>query len=125
MPFNPPQPPSSRGRRRLAVGTLVTALFGQLLAGTAVAAPSGTTPSAKTPSPVRIAWKPCESPSGQGTFECATIKVPVDWKRPRGATIDLALARHLATEPERRIGSLLINPGGPGGSGVGLRVQRS
>jgi pimeloyl-ACP methyl ester carboxylesterase len=42
----------------------------------------------------------------------------VDWKRPRGATIDLALARHLATDPERRIGSLLINPGGPGGSGV-------
>lgn len=120
MPFNPPQLPSSRGRRRLAVGTLVTALFGQLLAGTAVAAPSDTTPSAKTPLPVRIAWEPCESPSGQGTFECATIKVPVDWKRPRGATIDLALARHLATQPERRIGSLLINPGGPGGSGVGF-----
>ncbi|KOG22334.1 proteinase, partial [Streptomyces viridochromogenes] len=51
-------------------------------------------------------------------FECATIKVPVDWKRPHGATIDLALARHLATDPGRRIGSLLINPGGPGGSGV-------
>jgi pimeloyl-ACP methyl ester carboxylesterase len=44
----------------------------------------------------------------------------VDWKRPWGATLDLALARHLATDPERRIGSLLINPGGPGGSGVGF-----
>ncbi|WP_329343843.1 alpha/beta hydrolase [Streptomyces sp. NBC_01352] len=115
MLSNPPLPPRRGGRRRLAVAALVTALFGQLLAGTAVAAPA-----AKTPAPGRIAWEPCESPSGEGTFECATIKVPVDWKRPRGATIDLALNRHLATDPEHRIGSLLINPGGPGGSGVGF-----
>lgn len=118
MSSNPPPAPRPRGRRRLAVGVLATALFGQLLSGTAVAAPSAQPAPAKTPPPGRIAWQPCESPSGQGTFECATIKVPVDWKRPRGATIDLALARHLATDPERRIGSLLINPGGPGGSGV-------
>jgi pimeloyl-ACP methyl ester carboxylesterase len=51
-------------------------------------------------------------------FECGTLTVPVNWKKPRGATIDLALARHRATNPARRIGSLLINPGGPGGSGV-------
>ncbi|ULR48795.1 alpha/beta hydrolase [Streptomyces deccanensis] len=105
-----------QARRRLAVGALVTALFSQLLVGTAVAAPS-----AKTSSPGRIAWTPCEPSSDQGasgTFECATLKVPVNWKRPHGATVDLALARHLATDPERRIGSLLINPGGPGGSGV-------
>ncbi|MER6184947.1 alpha/beta hydrolase [Streptomyces sp. NPDC001652] len=114
----PPLTPRSKGRRRLAVGALVTAMFGQLLTGTAVAAPSATTPS-----PGRIAWEPCASPSGQGTFECATLKVPVDWKRPRGATIDLALARHLATDPERRIGSLLINPGGPGGSGVDFALD--
>ncbi|MGP4010568.1 alpha/beta hydrolase [Streptomyces sp. 4N124] len=121
MPSNPPLIPRAKARGRLAVGALVTALFGQLLAGTAVAAPAApetAAPSAQAPSPGRIAWEPCESPSGQGTFECATVKVPVDWKRPYGATIDLALARHLATDPERRIGSLLINPGGPGGSGV-------
>jgi pimeloyl-ACP methyl ester carboxylesterase len=113
VPSNPPLIPRAKARGRLAVGALATALFGQLLTGTAVAAPS-----AETPSPGRIAWKPCASPSGQGTFECATIKVPVDWKRPHGATLDLALARHRATNPERRIGSLLINPGGPGGSAV-------
>lgn len=113
MPFHPPSNPRGTARRRLAAGALVTALFGQLLAGTAVAAPA-----AKTPAPGRIAWEPCDSPLGEGTFECATVKVPVDWKRPRGATFDLALARHPATDPGRRIGSLLINPGGPGGSGV-------
>lgn len=115
MPSKPPRPVRSKGRGRLAVGALVTALFGQLLTGTAVAAPSPESPSSG-----RIAWQPCPSPSGEGTFECATLEVPVDWKRPRGATIDLALTRHLATDPERRIGSLLINPGGPGGSGVGF-----
>ncbi|MEV6180286.1 alpha/beta hydrolase [Streptomyces sp. NPDC052015] len=113
MPLNPPLAPRSKGRGRLALGALVAALFGQLLTGTAVAVPS-----TETPPTGRIAWEPCASPSGEGTFECATIKVPVDWKRPRGATIDVALARHRATDPERRIGSLLINPGGPGGSGV-------
>jgi pimeloyl-ACP methyl ester carboxylesterase len=116
VPSNPPLAPRAKARRRLAVGALATALFGQLLAGMSVAAPS-----VQTSSPGQIAWTPCEPPSGKSvsaTFECATIKVPVDWKQPNGATIDLALARHLATDPERRIGSLLINPGGPGRSGV-------
>ncbi|KMS65725.1 hypothetical protein ACM01_46895, partial [Streptomyces viridochromogenes] len=98
-PISPiPPAPRAKTRGRLAVGALVTALFGQLLAGTAVAAPEAAAPSAKAPSSGRIAWGPCESPSDQGAlanFECATIKVPVDWKRPHGATIDLALARHL------------------------------
>jgi pimeloyl-ACP methyl ester carboxylesterase len=107
-----------KGGRRLAVGVLATAMFGQLLAGTAVAAPA-----VKTPSAGRIAWASCQSPSGEGSFECATIKVPVDWKGPYGATVDLALARHRATDPAHRIGSLLINPGGPGGSGVNFAFR--
>jgi hypothetical protein len=114
VPSNPPL-------RLAAVGALVTALFGQLLTGTAVAAPEAAASSATTPAAGRIAWGPCEAPpdrNASSTFECATIEVPVDWKRPHGATVDLALARHLATDPGRRIGSLLINPGGPGGSGV-------
>ncbi|MFJ8113545.1 alpha/beta hydrolase [Streptomyces sp. NPDC096132] len=113
MPFNPPPAPRPRRRGRLAVGVLVTALFGQLLGGTSVAAPS---PGSAAPG--HLAWQPCESPYGEGTFECTTLEVPVDWQEPDGATVDLALARHRATDPERRIGSLLINPGGPGGSGV-------
>ncbi|QOV36928.1 alpha/beta fold hydrolase [Streptomyces ferrugineus] len=107
MSSNSPLLPRVKARGKLAVGALVTTLLGQLLAGTAAVA-----------APERISWEPCESPSGQGGFECATVEVPVDWRRPHSATIDLALARHRATDPERRIGSLLINPGGPGGSGV-------
>jgi hypothetical protein len=50
----------------------------------------------------------------------ARIRVPVDWDRPRGRTISLAVIRHLASKPSERIGTLLINPGGPGDTGVGL-----
>ena len=48
------------------------------------------------------------------------IRVPLDWDRPNGRTIRLALIRHLASKPEERIGTLFINPGGPGDTGVGL-----
>ncbi|MEU1511703.1 alpha/beta hydrolase [Streptomyces sp. NPDC005811] len=107
MSFDSSSVPRPRRRGRLAVGVLATALFAQLLAGTSAAAP------AREP----LAWQPCDSPYGVGTFECATLTVPVDRERPRGATVDLALARHRATDPDHRIGSLLVNPGGPGGSG--------
>ncbi|MEV0201497.1 alpha/beta hydrolase [Nonomuraea sp. NPDC050691] len=62
-----------------------------------------------------VAWAPCaEDPA----VECGTLTVPVDWSRPAGGTIELALARRKATDPSARIGSVVINPGGPGGSGV-------
>lgn len=109
--------PTYTSRRRLAaVAVAASALLGQLLTGTATAAvPAATTSS--------IAWVPCESPSGEGEFECGTLTVPVDWQHPDGTTVDLALARHRATDPDRRIGSLLLNPGGPGQSGVNLALS--
>ncbi|MEV0616470.1 alpha/beta fold hydrolase [Nonomuraea sp. NPDC050404] len=62
-----------------------------------------------------IAWKPCEE---EPSVECGTVRVPIDWSKPDGRTIDLALARRKATDPAARIGSVLANPGGPGNSGV-------
>lgn len=57
-----------------------------------------------------LTWKKCE-----GTFQCATAKAPMDWANPSGEEIELALIR--ATSPRTPMGSILINPGGPGGSG--------
>lgn len=51
-------------------------------------------------------------------FECGTFKVPLDWNDLTGKTIDLALKRAKATQQNEKIGSLIVNPGGPGGSGV-------
>jgi pimeloyl-ACP methyl ester carboxylesterase len=59
----------------------------------------------------RIAWTGC----GRG-LQCARVRVPLDWARPGGAKIWLGVIRHLADGPGRRIGSLFVNPGGPGGS---------
>jgi pimeloyl-ACP methyl ester carboxylesterase len=57
-----------------------------------------------------LVWSPC----GDG-MQCATASAPMDWDDPAGESIDLALIRHPATG--HRLGSLLVNPGGPGGSG--------
>ena len=46
------------------------------------------------------------------------MTVPVDYAHPEGATLAIAVARHPAELPSQRIGSLVINPGGPGGSGI-------
>ncbi|WP_431898407.1 alpha/beta fold hydrolase [Nonomuraea sp. bgisy101] len=62
-----------------------------------------------------ITWAPCEE---EPAAECGKLAVPIDWSDPDGPTIDLAIARRKATDPAARIGSLLVNPGGPGGSGV-------
>ncbi|GAB3403132.1 alpha/beta hydrolase [Flindersiella endophytica] len=49
---------------------------------------------------------------------CGTLRVPVDWSRPNGAKIDVAVARRPADDPAHRIGTLFFNPGGPGDGGV-------
>ncbi|GHF19582.1 hydrolase [Amycolatopsis deserti] len=64
------------------------------------------------PTPV-LAWSGC----GDG-FECATAAVPLDYRRPRGRTIDLAVIKLPAADRARRIGTLFVNFGGPGPSGV-------
>lgn len=53
-----------------------------------------------------------------GSFECTTLSVPEDWSEPEGARIDLLVTRHRATGD--RIGSLMLNPGGPGAPGTGF-----
>jgi pimeloyl-ACP methyl ester carboxylesterase len=77
-------------------------------------------------------WKDCPAPSaseGGGpapsplpngtTWQCATMKAPLDWGDPKGDTIDIALIRARSSGGrDRRIGSLVFNFGGPGGSGV-------
>lgn len=61
----------------------------------------------------RPQWRGC----GDG-FECTTIQVPLDYSKPDGRRLNIATIRLPAEDPDDRIGSLLLNPGGPGGSGV-------
>ncbi|MGB3829243.1 MAG: alpha/beta hydrolase [Ornithinimicrobium sp.] len=50
--------------------------------------------------------------------ECGTVAFPLDYDEPTGATTEVAYLRLPATDPENKIGTLFLNPGGPGGSGV-------
>jgi pimeloyl-ACP methyl ester carboxylesterase len=70
------------------------------------------------PTVPQIDWQPC-GPGFEGV-ECATVQVPLDYDHPNGAKTDIALSRVPAADPKNRIGSLFLNPGGPGGSGVDL-----
>ncbi|WNI22645.1 alpha/beta hydrolase [Streptomyces sp. ITFR-16] len=65
-------------------------------------------------------WSRCTAPPTARTgYDCAAMKVPLDYRKPDGKTIDVALIRRKATGPNsRRIGSLVLNFGGPGVSGV-------
>ncbi len=79
-----------------------------------------------------LSWKACPAPDaaqGSGTspsplpddgeWQCATMKAPLDWSDPKGDTIGLELIRVRTTgAANERIGSLIFNFGGPGGSGV-------
>ncbi|MCU1498048.1 MAG: proteinase [Acidimicrobiales bacterium] len=110
----------------LAVAMLATACSarGESAGGPSTATPgssttsgggpsSSTTPGSTTPGTPELAWSTCD-----GGFECAALDVPVDYDEPGGETLTLALVRRPALDPGRRIGSLLVNPGGPGGSAV-------
>ncbi|MFY9806580.1 MAG: alpha/beta hydrolase [Pseudonocardiaceae bacterium] len=66
----------------------------------------------------KLAWSSCAQ-----IFQCTSLVVPLDYRNPAGRTIALAVIRATATDPAHRIGSLITNPGGPGGSGVDFVKQ--
>ena len=129
--------PRHRRRRasRLGLIALVALLVGGC-GGSEVASPATshgpvpTSPAASAapiePSPSSASARPALRPAGalawrpEGDFETATLSVPLDDRDPAVGSVDLALIRQRARDPAKRIGMLLVNPGGPGGSGVDM-----
>ncbi|WP_326738600.1 alpha/beta hydrolase [Streptomyces sp. NBC_01022] len=72
----------------------------------------------------RLDWNRCKAPEGGSApgsaWRCTTVKVPLDYTKPDGDTIGIALIRKEARSKGRRLGSMLFNFGGPGGSGVSI-----
>ena len=56
----------------------------------------------------KLHWTSCH-----GGFQCATARVPLDYRHPAGTKISIAVVKHVATNPGKRIGSLFVNGGGP------------
>ncbi len=98
----------SHGRIVLALAPLLLAVS---LPGVAARKPP--------PPPVpTIDWQPCIE--GLENLDCAYVKVPLDYRNPYGHKTTVALARVPAADRDNRIGTLFLNPGGPGGSGIDM-----
>lgn len=99
-------------------------VVGILLALAACGSP-GTpgTPGTPAVSPQQPTWGACEEIDAAANFQCATLSVPLDYAKPAGAKIGIAMVRLPATGSAGRLGSLVLNFGGPGGSGVGTLIS--
>jgi pimeloyl-ACP methyl ester carboxylesterase len=113
------------GRSLLAAGATAAILLAGLVGpGTpAQAAAKTDTTSAKERARVdkvktpKLGWYNC-----YGIAQCATTRLPLDYDQPKGATTEIAVLRIKAKDQKHKIGSLFLNPGGPGGSGVGIAL---
>ncbi|MET9661064.1 alpha/beta hydrolase [Streptomyces sp. NPDC006510] len=111
-------------RRSLRILATTLGIAGLLISGCTSGSSTSASPSASSTPPVpaalnsyyaqQLKWRDC----GVEGFQCTTMKAPLDYKNPDSGDIKLAVSRKKATGPGERIGSLLVNPGGPGGSAI-------
>ena len=143
----PPPPGSGPSRSGWSTRTIALVVVGAMLAGIVVVGLAGfvtyrlvsedggsggdATPSVTPPPSAGPEAPEPEVPSGLEKFydqeldwsdcgdnECARLTVPLDYAEPGGRTIQVAVLRVRAGKPDERVGQLVVNPGGPGGSGV-------
>ncbi|EWT03608.1 proteinase [Intrasporangium oryzae NRRL B-24470] len=119
--------PRTRAARALAaLGTVAAIVLGAAACSTPavpLVLPSDLPGATVPPTPElaryysqQLAWKPCTK------YECADLTVPIDYARPGDGDIALKVLRVKAGDQGDRIGSLVVNPGGPGASGVNYAV---
>jgi pimeloyl-ACP methyl ester carboxylesterase len=95
---------------RLADTAAITARTVTAAAGTDRTSPAWSRLVDRVPTPV-LHWTTCRT-----TAQCATAELPLDYDHPHGATIEVALLRIKAKDPRHRLGTIFVNPGGPGDS---------
>ncbi|KIZ16736.1 alpha/beta hydrolase [Streptomyces natalensis] len=121
-------------RRTAALGAAGTLVTGTLIAGAIAATPAsagehhrpgsaearGVKTAAARAAKKGIDWQNCPADWGlKAPVQCGYVTVPVDYAKPNGRTIKLAVDRATSTgSKQERQGSLVYNPGGPGGSGM-------
>ncbi|AXB48403.1 peptidase [Amycolatopsis albispora] len=118
----------------VAAGLVLTALPATATAATATPAPEAAAApgleAAAAGAVAPIAWKACPPstltgvpPEQHQNFSCAHYRVPIDHDNAALGTIDISLLRRHARQPSAKIGSLFLNPGGPGGSGLRMPIS--
>src|SRR4051812_9808376 len=106
--------------RRLV--TLFAASTMIIASSSMVTSPAGASPWHRGRPVDTIRWGPCSDPGlSTAHAQCGFLAVPLDYGRPAGTKIQLAVSRVRHTSPDSQYqGVMLVNPGGPGGSGLGL-----
>ncbi|MBW5480452.1 alpha/beta hydrolase [Streptomyces bambusae] len=113
--------------KRTALLIAATAVAAATLAPTAVPAAAATPSRAGAPARAyvpELTWRPCAVPEGPETQECAQLEVPLDHADPQGPHVSIAVSRIRSDRPAARRGTLVVLPGGPGGSGVRRLTQK-
>ncbi|MET8797673.1 alpha/beta hydrolase [Nocardia sp. NPDC004568] len=108
--------------RRLVLGVVTAAVFATAPMGSASADRAEDIPRGLEPFyHQQLDWASCDDPmlAGAGA-QCAGVVVPLDYSRPDARTLTVAISRIPATDPDRRRGIMLSNPGGPGGPGLSM-----
>ncbi|SMC94005.1 alpha/beta fold hydrolase [Kibdelosporangium aridum] len=113
-----------RTRKRLArtgmtVIAIAAALAGMTPAATA-AQPGGVPAGLEEFYSQKPQWAPCADEGQLAALQCATLVVPLNYRQPGGERISVTISKMPAKDPAKRQGVLLVNPGGPGASGLGL-----
>jgi pimeloyl-ACP methyl ester carboxylesterase len=111
---------------RRAWGLIASALF----AGSLLAVPASAARSIEAEAALPVKWGKCAEaalekvpPEQRHLYSCGTYPAPMDYQHPGKGTVDLAMMRRAAEKPDQRIGSLFLNPGGPGGAGFAMPTR--
>jgi len=120
---------TARPRTRALLAALTSAALALTTGALTATASSAAAPKPSTTSATEAArvdrvkakptWFDCSSVAGPRA-QCGTITLPLDYDQPKGATTEVAMLRIKVADPKKKIGTLFLNPGGPGGSGVSI-----
>ena len=115
---------------RFTRGVVITALL--VLAGCGSSSTPDSAPNISTPTssaapfvPAGFVWKACDNSVSTTSVQCSTLDVPYDYNNPSAGTFSLYVKLRPATNPSLRIGSMMVNPGGPGFGGSALADDSS
>ncbi|MGW8062989.1 alpha/beta hydrolase [Streptomyces ziwulingensis] len=107
-------------KRQRSAGQSLAVLVVLGLGGSLATVPA----AAEEPRTPQVEWGRCPddvvAEAAPTELRCATVPVPLDYADPEGEQIDLTVSRLAAADPDKRRGVLMLNPGGPGGSGLTL-----
>jgi pimeloyl-ACP methyl ester carboxylesterase len=114
-----------RVSRRFLAGGISGLVLAGLAAAPATAAPAPTADTTSAAEAARVDRVPTPTLDWWGCYDwadCATVNLPLDYDKPDGRTVEIAVARFPARDQANKIGTLFVNPGGPGGPGTDMAI---